>query len=61
MLLESTGEGIFGVDENDNCTFINKAGAEMLGYTQQELISKPIHKQVRMFDESGLSFNSRVV
>jgi diguanylate cyclase (GGDEF)-like protein/PAS domain S-box-containing protein len=61
MLLESTGEGIFGVDESDQCTFINKAGAEMLGYSQKELINKPIHQSVRMFDEAGLSFNSRVV
>ncbi|MES9861387.1 MAG: EAL domain-containing protein [Candidatus Thiodiazotropha sp. LLP2] len=61
LLLESTGEGIFGVDEKDCCTFINKAGAEMLGYTQQNLLGKQIHKQVRMFDEAGLSFNSTVV
>ena len=61
LLLESTGEGIFGVDENDDCTFINKAGADMLGYSRQDLLGKPIHKQVRMFDEAGLSFNGTVV
>jgi diguanylate cyclase (GGDEF)-like protein/PAS domain S-box-containing protein len=61
LLLESTGEGIFGVDENDDCTFINKAGAAMLGYAQQDLLGRPIHKQIRMFDEAGLSFNNRVV
>lgn len=61
LLLESTGEGIFGVDGNDRCTFVNQAAAEMLGYSQQELLSKPIHKQVRMFDEAGLSFNHKVV
>ncbi|MET0007474.1 MAG: EAL domain-containing protein [Candidatus Thiodiazotropha sp. 6PLUC9] len=61
LLLESTGEGIFGVDEKDCCTFINKAGAEMLGYAQKELLGKPIHTKVRMFDEAGLSFNNTVV
>ncbi len=32
LLLESTGEGIFGIDLDGRCTFINRAGAEMLGY-----------------------------
>jgi PAS domain-containing protein len=32
LLLESTGEGIFGIDLDGHCTFINRAGARMLGY-----------------------------
>ncbi len=31
QLLESTGEGIFGIDMDGCCTFINRAGAEQLG------------------------------
>jgi PAS domain S-box-containing protein len=31
-LLESAGEGIFGMDTEGRCTFINRAGAQMLGY-----------------------------
>ena len=31
LLLQSTGEGIFGVDMAGHCTFINRAGADMLG------------------------------
>ncbi|MDP3172164.1 MAG: histidine kinase, partial [Polaromonas sp.] len=31
QLLESTGEGIFGIDMHGSCTFINRAGAEQLG------------------------------
>ena len=60
LLLESTGEGIFGIDEQDCCTFINKAAAEMLGYAPHELQGQQIHNRVRMFDEAGESFN-RVV
>ncbi|SCX83520.1 putative bifunctional diguanylate cyclase/phosphodiesterase [Thiohalorhabdus denitrificans] len=37
QLLESIGEGIFGVDEEGSFTFINPAGAEMLGYAPEEL------------------------
>jgi diguanylate cyclase (GGDEF)-like protein/PAS domain S-box-containing protein len=57
LLLESTGEGIFGVDDQDRCTFINKAAADMLGYARHDLLGRPIHQQVRMFDEAGVSFN----
>ena len=32
LLLESSGEGIYGIDTRGRCTFINRAAAEMLGY-----------------------------
>jgi len=44
LLLESTGEGIFGVDSQACCTFINKAGAAMLGYRPDELLGRNIHE-----------------
>ena len=43
-LLESVGEGVFGVDINDRLTFINPMGLSMLGYTKEELFGKNIHK-----------------
>jgi PAS domain S-box-containing protein len=43
MLLESTGEGIYGVDLNGRCVFINRAGAEMLGYTPDEVFGRNMH------------------
>lgn len=61
LILESTGEGIFGIDERGDCSFINKAAAEMLGYTREELLNQQIHTRVRMFDEAGKSFNSAVL
>ncbi|MCU7865578.1 MAG: EAL domain-containing protein [Candidatus Thiodiazotropha sp. (ex Lucinoma borealis)] len=61
LLLESTGEGIFGIDEHGLCTFINKAAASMLDYSREELLNQPIHKCVRMFDEAGKSFNRAVL
>ena len=32
QLLESTGEGIFGIDMFGCCTFVHRAGAELLGW-----------------------------
>jgi PAS domain S-box-containing protein len=42
-LLESTAEGIYGVDREGNCTFINKAAAQMLGYTADEVLGRNTH------------------
>lgn len=44
LLLESSGEGIFGMDGEGNCLFCNPAALEMLGFTElAEIIGKPIH------------------
>ena len=44
QLLESTGEGIFGIDMDGCCTFINRAGAEQLGYAPAEVLGKNMHE-----------------
>ncbi len=42
LILNSAGEGIFGLDLNRNITFCNPAGASMLGYDSKcELIGLP--------------------
>ena len=43
LLLESTGEGIFGIDLEGRCIFINRAGARMLGYPQDEVLGRNMH------------------
>jgi PAS domain S-box-containing protein len=42
-LLESTGEGIFGVDLDGLCTFINPAGARMLGWSAEHVLGQNMH------------------
>ena len=44
QLLESTGEGIFGIDMFGCCTFINRAGAEQLGWQPDELLGRNMHE-----------------
>ena len=44
QLLESTGEGIFGIDMDGCCTFINRAGAEQLGYAPEQVLGKNMHE-----------------
>lgn len=43
LILESTGEGIYGIDLRGRCIFINEAGAEMLGYTPDEVLGRSMH------------------
>ncbi len=44
LLLESTGEGIFGIDMDGLCTFINRAGARMLGWVPAEVLGRNMHE-----------------
>ena len=43
LLLESTGEGIFGIDTQGCCVFINRAGAELLGHRACDVIGRDMH------------------
>ncbi|MGI9217768.1 MAG: PAS domain S-box protein [Hydrogenophaga sp.] len=44
LLLASTGEGIYGVDLDGACVFINPAGARLIGYEPRELIGRNMHE-----------------
>lgn len=43
LLLESTGKGIYGIDLEGRCTFINSAAARMLGYPVSDLLGQHMH------------------
>lgn len=43
LLLECTGEGIYGVDTEGRCHFVNPAAARMLGYHAEELLGANMH------------------
>ena len=42
-ILESAGEGIFGVDTKGNVTFSNSAAASMLGMTPEEMVGREMY------------------
>ncbi len=42
-LLKSLHEGIWALDKNDITTFVNPRMAEMLGYTEDEMLGKPVY------------------
>lgn len=44
LLLESVGEGIFGIDKDGLVNFINPAATRLLGYQAEELLGREIHQ-----------------
>jgi diguanylate cyclase (GGDEF)-like protein/PAS domain S-box-containing protein len=56
LLLESVSNGVWGLDTNGNTTFVNTSASRMLGYTQEELIGKPMHAMVHHSYPNGSSY-----
>jgi len=57
LLLDSTGEAIYGIDLEGNCTFANAACVHMLGYRhQRELIGKHMHRVMHHTREDGAPY-----
>jgi diguanylate cyclase (GGDEF)-like protein/PAS domain S-box-containing protein len=54
LLLESAGEGIFGLDRDGNVGFINAAGAGMLGWPVEHLVGRPMHEVMRHTHTEGV-------
>ena len=46
LLLESTGEGIYGIDREGRCTFVNRAGAQLLGYGTEAVLGQNMHQLI---------------
>ena len=42
LLINSSGEGLLGMGVDSTCTFLNPAGARMLGYLPEELVGRLI-------------------
>ncbi len=53
VILNAAGEGIYGIDLHGKVTFINPAGATMLGYDIDELLGKPMHETMHHTQEDG--------
>jgi PAS domain S-box-containing protein len=53
LLLESIGEGIYSIDTQGDCTFINQRGATLLGFTPDEVLGKNMHDLVHHCHADG--------
>ncbi len=43
LLLDSTEEGIYGIDAAGDCTFINRAGARLIGASPEDALGRNMH------------------
>jgi len=56
LLLDSTSEGIYGIDTTGHCTFANRTAARLLGYTPEELVGKNLHALVHHHHTDGTPY-----
>ncbi len=56
LLLDSVGEGIFGVDLEGKVAFINPAANRMLGYESEDLIGQDVHEVTHHSYADGSSY-----
>jgi PAS domain S-box-containing protein len=58
LILNATGEGIYGVDINGECIFINASALTLLGYTsQQEVLGKNNHQLFHYAHNDGSQYD----
>jgi diguanylate cyclase (GGDEF)-like protein/PAS domain S-box-containing protein len=58
MVLEAAGEGIFGLDLHGNVTFVNPAASDMMGWSTQDLLGRPMHNLVHHTKPDGTPYPS---
>ena len=58
LLLESTSEGVCGIDLEGRLAFINRCGAQMLGYSAEELVGRGMHPLVHHHHADGSFYAS---
>lgn len=57
LLLNSLTTGVYGMDKKGSCTFINKAGAAILGYEPDYLLGKNIHHVLHRSHADGRPYD----
>jgi PAS domain S-box-containing protein len=57
LILDSAGEGIYGLDSDGHTTFINPAAQKMTGYSAEEMIGACQHKMVHHSKSDGSPYS----
>jgi two-component system, sensor histidine kinase and response regulator len=56
LILDSTGQGIYGIDLQGNCAFINRATCQMIGYDAGEVLGRNVHDLVHHHKPDGAPY-----
>jgi two-component system sensor histidine kinase VicK len=57
LILESVGDGIYGIGLDGKLTFINAAGARALGYSPEQLTGRDVHEVIHHSHADGTSYS----
>jgi two-component system, OmpR family, sensor histidine kinase VicK len=57
LILESVGDGIYGIDLEGRLTFINAAGAHALGYRAEQLTGRDLHEVIHHSHADGTPYS----
>ena len=56
LILNSVGEGIYGLDVRGNVTFVNPAAADIIGWDMNDLVGKSMHKILHHSKADGTEY-----
>ena len=56
LILNSVGEGVYGLDLQGNVTFVNPAAAKIIGWEMDDLIGKSMHAVLHHSKSDGTSY-----
>jgi len=59
LILQSAGEGIYGLDSRGHTTFVNEAAARMVGWKLEELLGKSQHAVIHHTKKDGSPYEAR--
>jgi PAS domain S-box-containing protein len=59
LILQSVGEGVYGLDCNGHTTFVNEVARKMLGWELSELITKPQHDIIHHTKPDGSHYEAK--
>jgi PAS domain S-box-containing protein len=55
-ILESVGDGIYGIDLDGNCTVVNPAAAQMIGFKPEEILGRNMHSLIHHTRADGTAY-----
>ena len=56
LILDSAGEGVYGLDADGKTTFVNEAATRILGWRAEDVIGQPLHDIHHHSHEDGSSY-----
>jgi two-component system, OmpR family, sensor histidine kinase VicK len=57
LILESVGDGIYGIDLSGKLTFINEAAGQILGYAPSQLTGQDVHELIHHSHTDGTPYS----